>query len=84
MTWLFLLTMSAGMVWIGRGYQRQDDVLALALNSAGILAGIWGWSIAPLLIKGLVAIALLVWGQWCLSRWSPLKNRDFRVSDGGR
>jgi hypothetical protein len=84
MTWLFLLTMSAGMVWMGRGYHRQDDVLALALNSTAILAGIWGWSIAPMSIKSLVAIALLVWGQWHLSRWSPLKNTEFRVSNGGR
>ncbi len=82
MAWLFLLTISGGLIWLGRSCQRQDEVLGLAINSAGILAGIWGWLIAPMAVKCLLSLALLGWWQLRLSRLAPLKTMTFKASVG--
>ena len=63
MQWLMLLAVALGCATLDRHLKPVDEIHALAIGSAGILCGLWGFAIAPILAQFTLELITFGWLQ---------------------
>ncbi|MCM1982051.1 hypothetical protein [Lyngbya confervoides] len=63
MAWFLFVVAACGLVLLGKGVSRIDQVYGLSIYGASVFSGLWGFAIAPASAQLGLEVLVLGWVQ---------------------